>query len=229
MYGIWVNVTSKSGTFAGFSQRELVTYVFGAVLLHTVVMGMQSREAATEINDGTFSSILIKPVNYFLYVFFRELPERFLSLIASLIALAILFLLLHFKIIVQTNPVILLIFGVSVLFATVLYYLFSFVVSLFAFWSREANGPRYLLEWILEFASGEFFPLQVLLHGLFIFLSVLPFAYIIYYPVIVYLGKTSFGGAGLILLVQIFWIGVMALITRFVWKAGLRKFTAEGI
>ena len=90
-------------------------------------------------------------------------------------------------------------------------------------------GPRFLFEWFLEFASGEFFPLSILSPLFFYILAGLPFAFLLYYPLIVYLGKLSLHKTALVILAQVFWIAVFSLAALVVWKKGLKKYSGEGI
>jgi ABC-2 type transport system permease protein len=90
-------------------------------------------------------------------------------------------------------------------------------------------GPKFLFDWFLEFASGAYFPLDILASGLFAVFASLPFFYLLYFPIQVYLGRLPFrqvaGGIGL----QLVWIGLCILGARFVWAKGLMRFTGEGI
>lgn len=229
LYSVWTNLTTNNRLFAGYSKIELVTYVVGVTLLYPLMFSQQTRQVAIEINTGSFSQLIIKPLNYFWYNFARECADRMLSFFFSLFSLVALFALFHFDVFLQGNPKVLAVFSLATLLALFLSCLISFVVNLIAFWSREASGPRFVLEWIMYFTSGQFFPLNILSPILYGVVIVLPFAYILFVPIQMYLGRlTSIQMVGAIF-VQLLWIGILSLITHFVWKKGVARYSGEGI
>ncbi len=218
-------LTHATQRFADFTQDDLLLYVFGAHLLRSIVFGSQSRRIAQEINNGTFSLYLVRPVNHFWFFYFCELAERLILTFTAIIEIIILGFVLHLNLFsslsFQSGMVFL-----SIILAHFLYYLLSYAFSLLAFWSREAMGPRFLFEWFLEFASGAYFPLHIVGQLFFSFLSFLPFMYLIYTPLMILLGKIEEGRG---VLLQLMWIGVSVLLCVFIWRQGLEKYSGEGI
>lgn len=229
LFYVWRSLTYATGTFAGYSNLELITYIFGINILRSVIFGSQSIETAREINEGSFSIYLIKPVNYFFYVFAREMAERMINVAAAIFEIIIFILILDVKIFLQTNFNLLFLFLISSVFALILYFILSYLISLIAFWSRECFGPRFLFEWFLEFASGAYFPLDILPKLFFKALSFMPFMYIIYLPMSIYLGKYNFSQIITGMSLQVFWIVVFSIITYFVWCKGLKRYVGEGM
>ena len=119
-------------------------------------------------------------------------------------------------------------FAISLLLAIVLYFLMSYCVASFAFWTSESAGPRFCFELFLEFASGAFFPLDVLPASLRTLFQCLPFSSLLYFPLNVFLDRTS--GAAFLngIAVQVFWILIFAWTARKVWQNGLKAYSAEG-
>lgn len=229
LYYVWYSLTYATGEFAGWTSAELMTYVFGANILRSIIFGAQSRETAQEINDGAFSIFLVKPVSHFAYVFFRELAERSVNFATAIIEVFIFAAILKIQFIWQTDWRILLMFIISSVFALFLYFVLSYLVSLIAFWSREAMGPRFLFEWILEFASGAYFPLDILNRAVFIGLACLPFMYLMYLPLGIYLGKFALWQMAAEIAAQFLWIIIIGILARAAWSRGLKKFTGEGM
>jgi len=57
----------------------------------------------------------------------------------------------------------------------------------------------------------------------------LPFAYTIYVPVQLYLGKISFAEGLRGLAIEILWLVALYIIIKVVWRLGLRKYESVGI
>lgn len=228
-YYLWRQLAYGAGNFAGYAENELITYVFLANILRSIVFGGQSREIAQAINRGNLSAFLIKPINFFAYNFAKEAGERTVLFISSLLEVFIFAILLKADLIWQNRLEPLLLFLLACFLAMILYSLLGFSISLTAFWSREAMGPRFLFEWLLEFASGSFFPLNILGDAAFAVLSALPFMYLIYFPLEIYLGRLSGAQAAAGIAAQIALIAFFGFAAAKIWKNGLKKFSGEGI
>jgi ABC-2 type transport system permease protein len=229
LYYLWNALTINSGTFAGYTTAEIFTYVLWVNFMRSAIFGVQSREVADQINTGDFSRFLIAPVNYFWYEFFRELAERSINFVLSIAEVFLFILIIKPKLFIQTNSTTLLYFIIASILAVFLYYIISYLVSLIAFWSREAMGPRFLFEWILEFASGAYFPLSILSSGFFAFLHFLPFMYLLFLPVSLYLGKLNNLQITYLFMGQLFWLIFFSILLAYVWRTALKRYTGEGI
>jgi len=229
LYFVWLALTKKSGRFAGYSQAELVTYVFGINFLRSVIFGAQSRQVASDINEGALSAYLTKPVNYLLRTFAAEFAQRSLYAVTALGEVLLFLLLLKAHLLVQRDAAVLALFALSVALAAALYFLLSYAMSLLAFWSREAMGPKFLFDWVLEFASGAYFPLDILAPALFAIFSALPFALIMYLPMEIYLGRADLHAALRGIALQAAWIILFIPSVIWIWRQGLRKYTGEGM
>jgi ABC-2 type transport system permease protein len=229
LYYVWLNLSQMTGRFAMYSTEELTTYVFLAHLLRAIIFGAQSRLAALEINDGTFSTYLVKPITHFWFIFWRELAQKIVYFISAIAELVIFIFLTKAHFLWQNNIKFLVFFALAIIGAMFLYFLLTYLVSLLAFWSREAMGPRFLFEWFMEFSSGSFFPLDILSKNLLLSFQFLPFAYIVYFPLKIYLGKWDawqmLTGIG----VQLVFIVIFSVVVLVVWRRGLKRYSGEGI
>lgn len=229
LYYLWTTLTAYTGRFAGYTREELMTYVFGVVMLRAFVFGSQSRRIAQEINDGGFTAYLVKPINHFVFFYFRELAERLLLIFSSVIEITIVSALLSVHFFVQTDGIALISVLGAILGAHFLYYVLSYAVSLIAFWSREAMGPRFMFEWLLEFASGAYFPLTIVSAFFFGILQLLPFTHLIFTPLTIYLEKIAPAKIPALIGMQMLWILIVGIVATLVWKRGLRRYSGEGI
>jgi ABC-2 type transport system permease protein len=229
LFYVWKSLTLKSGYFAGYTELQLVTYVFGVNILKSIIFGSQSRAIAEEINSGEFSKYLTVPVNYFWFNFWKQSAQRLINFIFALFEVILFVFILKTSIYIQTDMKTLALFTVICFLSMLLYYILSYLASLVAFWSREALGPRFLFEWLLEFCSGVFFPLNILGQFIFSGLAFLPFFYLIYFPLRVYLKFYSYEQIFLGIFIQIIWILVAGKICHLFWKKGLIKYTGEGM
>ena len=97
-----------------------------------------------------------------------------------------------------------------------------------AFWVLEVSTFIFILFAFEYLASGHLFPLDILPPGLERALYFTPFPYQLYFPVSIYMGKTT--GMELIrgLLIQGLWVVAAYLVARFAWRRGIRRYSAVG-
>ena len=81
---------------------------------------------------------------------------------------------------------------------------------------------------LLELFSGLLIPISFFPHIFQNMFSVLPFQYISYIPVLIYLGKISGMGIVKALALQVFWILVLFALGDVMWRWSSRKITIQG-
>lgn len=227
-YFVWLSL-GISGQFAGYTLTELFTYALGASILRSLIFGTQNREMSTEINDGSFSRYLVMPVNYFWYQFWREAAQKSANFLAAIFELILFIFIFQIDISIPAHLASWPLLFLSLSLAFFLYYLISYLVSMVAFWSREAMGPRFLFDWFFEFASGSYFPIDIVSHYFWIFFTTLPCLYVIYFPLSIYLERLDAWQIVTGLGIQVIFLILFTFLVRFFWQRGLQKYTGEGI
>lgn len=229
LYYVWKTLSAPNGTFAGLTAAELTTYVFLASLMRRLLFGADTRRVSFDINEGRFSVFLMRPVNHFFFTYCEEFSERIVQVLSSLVEMFIIGLVLRIDFFVPSALSAWLFFFSAAFLAHILFFTMTYAMSLISFWSREAMGPRFLFDWFVDFAAGSYFPLHIL-SGIFWKITLfLPFMYLIYAPIMIYLGKITPAHSGKILLIQLVSIAIVGLVTNMLWKKGLQQYSGEGI
>lgn len=228
LYFLWLAVMPSEGTLFGYTKQFMITYILGTSLLSAIIQSTRSHVIADEINFGTLSHFLIRPINYFYYWFARDLGDKAINIVFSIFELTILFLLLRPPFFIQTDISYIFPFIISILLAVVLYFLFSLLLSFIGFWSAEVWAPRFIFFAVSSFLAGGYFPLDILPTPLFEFFTFLPFGYILYFPLKVYLGQLPLLQIYTGLAISTFWVFSLYIFAKYVWTRGLRIYTAQG-
>src|SRR3989344_3567169 len=215
MYFLWQAIIPIGTTAFGYSQKYLLTYIIGASFVSSLVLSSRSQNIASDINEGVISNFLIRPVNYFAYWFARDIGDKALNIIFSVGEISFFVFVFHPPIILQTNIFILGISFLSAVFGMILYFYFSVFIGLFGFWSNETWGPRFIFYQVLSFLAGSLFPLDILPIAVFNVFQYLPFTYLMYFPLKLYLGQitTEFVIKGFV--ITFIWILIMHVATEF--------------
>ncbi len=228
IYFLWFAITAKSNNIFGYQRSEILTYILGTSLLNSFVFASRSYGVGDEINEGSLSNYLVRPINYFMYNFAKDLGDKAVNIVFCIVELTILFVVLRPQLFLQTNPVLLLLSAVSVIIALILYFYFNFLIGFVAFWSPEVWAPRFIFTIVITFFAGGLFPLDILPAKIFAIFNLLPFTYLLYFPLKIYLGQLStsqiVSGIG----ISLIWIAFTYLLVKFVWQKGLKVYTAWG-
>jgi ABC-2 type transport system permease protein len=116
----------------------------------------------------------------------------------------------------------------AVVVGHLIHYFLFYVFSIIAFWMDQTWGLRFVIRVIMEIATGAIIPLS-LFPGIWkTILDILPFKYLIYVPMEIYLGKMSFQEIGWQMLGAIGWLLFFVLVARWEWKRGLKHYSAVG-
>ncbi len=229
VYYLWTALYQTNQVLFGYTKEQMLSYVFLTLILRSIVLSLKSFDIAGEIEDGKLSNYLLKPVRYHLYWFSVDMSDKLLNIIFSIFEVTILYLILRPPLFLQTNPEILLIFGLALVLAVLLYFFMGNIASNLAFWMPgNAWGFWFILISVVELLGGLLFPLDILPEQLYQILMLLPFPYLIYFPANVYLGVFSQTQITTGLAVTVFWIVALFVATRVEWKKGLLMYEAQG-
>ncbi len=227
-YLFWVAVIPTNGSVLGYTQNDIITYTFGSMVIVSIVFSTLTPNIASEINEGKLSQYLLQPLGYIKFWFAKDIADKSLNILFSIFELSILFLLLHPPVFIQTHIFTLLSTLVAVLLAVILYFYFSVILALYGFWSNESWGVRFIFSQLVSFFSGAIFPLDMLPHPLFIAFQLLPFPYMLFFPLKTYMGNLSSQEILTGIIIMIVWIQVLYFVTYSIWNKGIRVYTAEG-
>lgn len=229
-YFLWRGVFTTNQNVFGYSQSQMLTYVFLVLVIQSLILSAPSADnIGGEIGNGDISNYLTKPVSYLKYWFTRDLSSKTLNLIFSFMEIFCLWLLLRPQIHVTLDPSTLIIFPLICLLAVLSYFFLNAVTRFVSFWTPENTwGLSFVVLVILEVTSGQLFPLDILPPVGKLVFQLTPFPYLIYYPIAILIGKIS-GFAAFKILVQSFiWMIILYLLSQFIWKKGLKVYAAEG-
>lgn len=231
IFFLWDSVYTEPGqSFFGYNQSEILTYIFGLLIVRAIVLSARATDVAGEVARGDLSNYLVKPISYFKYWWTRDVSSKVLNIIFATVEVIILYFILKPNFYIQTNPVYLLSFILAIIFAVTIYFALIFIASAAPFWWPEiAWGAQFLLTAIfIEFLSGALFPLDILPEKLLNVLSYTPFPYLIFFPIEVYLGKISYPMIAKGLIVSAVWGVLLIYLMKRVWRNGMKVYQSHG-
>ncbi len=228
MFFLWSVLTSKNSSIFGYSQPQMLTYILGTSLMSSIVLATRTSEIGDQINNGSLSNFLIKPMSYMKYWFARDLGDKAMNLSFAISEVFILILIFKPPLFLQTDVSFLFLAAISCVISMTMYFFFNYMLGLFGFWSNEVWGPRFIFWIIINFFAGSLFPLDILPHSVFAFLKLLPFTYLLYFPLKIYLGTISFQEIIQGIVISTVWAVLLFLVCKSIWHKGLKNYSAEG-
>lgn len=229
---VWRTIYSAKppeATVGTYTLAEMISYY----LLITVVDALTAVtdddwQIAADIRDGNISQFLLKPIDYLWYRLCLFFAGRLSYLAVAAIPLALFILYLREYFTPPADWATLGLFMFSVLLTALLQFFLSYTMAMLAFWVLEVSTFIFILYAFEYIASGHLFPLDILPSWLARALSFTPFPYQLYFPVSIYMGKTT--GASLVsgLVTQVLWVIAAYAAARFAWRRGIKKYAAVG-
>ena len=140
-----------------------------------------------------------------------------------------LFWLLKIPVSFNTTPLHLSVALVSFLLAYLLSFSSALLVGSVAFFITETTGITNLFEMLSSLATGKIFPLTFFPIAIQQLIAYTPFASMIYFPAQVIVGSLRPDQLQSGLITQLLWLIIIATSWLFVWRAGIRKFSAVGL
>ncbi len=213
-----------SSSFSDISSYYFLLIFAGAFL----TVHVEEDVALLDIKEGGLVKYLTRPFSYFWMKFFDEIPWRIIQGIFGIIILAIIMLWFGNFIKLATSPLSIFIAIIVGILAYFISFIFKMIVGLSALWIIDYGGLQQLTTVIMLVFAGFVIPLQFFHPILKNISNILPFAYMIYYPVLALQGKLV--GMDLVRIIgtQIVWLGILIMLYNKMWKAGIRLFTGIG-
>ena len=224
---VWTLVTRESGgAVAGFTSSQLAAYYITWMLVRHFAVTLAPEAVAFRIRQGEISGLMLRPV----HPIHTDIGENIgFKLVATpIILLAMLGLALLFRPV--WNPPIwaLLAFIPAMLMAYLIRFIAHYILGLLAFWMNRVSSITGLFEVAEIFLTGRFAPMALLPAPLVLLATVLPFRWMVSFPVEILLGQLTVAEVLQGYLFQAFWLGIMILSVRMVWGLGVRHYGAVG-
>lgn len=224
---LWRTIYSQNSVteISGLEYKQMITYYLLAFIISGITNPRQiAREIGNEIRSGTINKHILTPYSYFRLKLYDLVALKSVYAI-SLLVPVIIFVFLFRRLIYVQN---IFHFLVSSLLAFYIQYVIYFLLGISVFWSGDNSNMLDFWAQISELMAGKWFPLSMFPLPIEKVLSYLPFYYVLYAPIEI--GLNSAGKATLdIVWIQLFWAVMLTIISRIVWKKGLKKYTAYGV
>lgn len=229
-YFIWSAVYQNRSSFQGYTLDQMLQYYVTTAVIGLFVFDFAEWNLQMLIHTGKLITFMLRPMVHMRYALYQKIGHRLLSLWIEVIPVTLISALaLH--IYPATSHLLLSILSILLGFLMTFYVHYS--IGILAFWMVKNSGLRGALNILASVSAGVFFPLTLLPLWMQNILFLLPFQYMSYVPVSVFMGSYRLGGIAvplpLIVLIQAAAVLLMYLLSKLLWHFGAKKYRGVGV
>jgi ABC-2 type transport system permease protein len=224
---VWSTVAkARGGSVGDYTTRQFAGYFILLLLVNHVSYTWIMYEFEYRIRQGMLSFALLKPVHPIhadiaANVSSKLITFPFMLLIAAGMALA-------FRPVISPAPWAIVACVPALFLSFLVRFLVEWTLAQAAFWTTRVGAINQTYYVVVLFLSGQVAPLALFPAPIQAVAAVLPFRWMIGFPVELLAGRLKPSQALVGLAAQAAWLAVSLVLVRVVWRAGVRTYSAVG-
>ncbi len=222
---VWSTAASEK-PIQGLTQGEFVAYYLLFILINQLTYSQTNWTVGDSIRNGDMNRALLRPLSPLFSTLSTELAGKVVYMTFVTPVVAALALLFHPTLHLTWQQG--LAFVPALLLAWLLRFFWGYWLALLAFWATRANALLEIQDALIFLLAGQVAPVALLPGPLQLLARILPFRYMIGFPVEVLLGHLT--GADLLIgfVYQCGWCLIALTLFVVIWRIGVRHYTAVG-
>jgi ABC-2 type transport system permease protein len=226
----WKGAAGNKQIVPGWDFSSLASYYFFLTIAFSLIVSHTEKDIAeNDIRDGLLVAYLLRPVSYYWKKCLEETPYRIVQTGYAVILCLVFFFFFGKSLFVFSNNLPTILLGIiMIILAFFLSFTMKMIMGLAAFWFTDTRGFFEAL-YATEFAlGGTLIPLVLLPQMIAPVAYVLPFSYILYFPIIAIQGKLGIVELFHVIGIQIIWLFAFGFLYHLLWSLGIKKFSGVG-
>ena len=225
---VWTTVANSQGSVQGLTASDFTAYYLALLIVDNLTSEITIHLLAYKIQDGTLSGELLRPIHPILTnTLTNNLAFKALTLGALLPIWAGLVLAFQpdFS---GVTPVTALLALAACVLGFAINFLIGAALTCVAFWTTRVYALTEFYYAIIVLFGGQFVPLDLMPPFIQAIARFLPFQLLKYFPIQLALGRVPPDTIALNFAMGLVWLLVAWLVFRFVWRVGVKRFSAVG-
>jgi ABC-2 type transport system permease protein len=225
---VWTSIANSKGSVNGLTANDFVTYYMTLLIVDQITSNIVIHTFGYKIQDGTLSGELIRPIHPMLTnALVNNISFKMLTILGFIpIWIVLFFLYKPDYSSVTLNGILLAIPAMMIGFF--IGFLLSATITSLAFWTTRVYSIHEFYYALILLFSGQFVPLTLMPRLIQEIAQYLPFQFLIYYPIQLILGKLSDAQIVQGYITSSIWLIVAITVFNFVWRNGVKRFSAVG-
>jgi ABC-2 type transport system permease protein len=222
---VW-STAAGEGSLGGFTRGGFVAYYLVLILVNQITYAQVNWTVGDLIRYGQINHILLRPIAPVYDALASEVAGKFVYLVFDLPILIVLAVILKPELTVSVDKSLL--FLLALLLAWALRFLWGYWIALLAFWSARADALLTLQDSLIFLLAGQVAPIALLPVWLKSAAVVLPFRYMVSFPVEVLTGNLSGAEMAYGFSILAAWLSAASVLTLAIWRGGVKRYAGFG-
>jgi ABC-2 type transport system permease protein len=222
---VW-STAAGEGDVGGISRDQFVVYYLVLIVVNQLTYSQTNWTVGDSIRTGDLNRLLLYPLPPIYDTLAAELAGKTLMVSFVIPITLLLGLILQPQVTFTAWGIAL--FAPALLLAWLLRFLWGYWLALLAFWATSADGLLGVQDALTFLLAGQVAPVALLPGLVQAAAVVLPFRYMIGFPVEILTGQLSPGDIALGFAIQVAWLLAALALCLIMWRRGLRRYSAVG-
>jgi ABC-2 type transport system permease protein len=224
---LYANTTGAVETnYGNISLNDMVTYVIMSAVINIITNNSIIPLMDSKIKSGEIAFDINRPFSFFGYLLSITAGNNLFRFIFEFLFIVLIFL-PFYSVSFPGFPFFLL-FLFSLVLGMMIRFIMAFTLGVLGFWYLRIWHMARVLSVSIGFFSGSFVPIWFFPPVIDSISNFLPFRYIYFLPLSIYLEKINPLAACLSVCMQLLWIGILSMAALLVWQRGIRKLVIQG-
>jgi ABC-2 type transport system permease protein len=222
---VWSTV-AEGGTVGGLTRGQFVAYYLVLILVNQLTFSQTNWTVGDVIRYGGMNALLLRPLSPVFDALSTEVAGKVVYMTFVVPVVAVLALVLRPELGLSLRDG--LAFVPALAMAWALRFLWGYWLALLAFWATRADALLALQDALIFLLAGQVAPTRLLPGLLRGASTVLPFRYMLGFPVEVLTGQLDGTALWTGFALQAGWLAVAAALFVALWRSGVRRYSAVG-
>ena len=222
---VWMTAAGETGV-GGISRGEFVAYYLVLIIVNQLTYAQTNWTVGDFIRYGNMNILLMRPISPIFDALAQEIAGKIVYMLFILPVTLILGLVLRPEI--HITPLGAFQFFLTLILAWALRFFWGYWIALLAFWATQANALLAIQDSMIFLLAGQVAPTALLPGLLQKAAVVLPFRYMIGFPVEVLTGQLNPTEIQIGFIFQIGWLVVAVILFALIWRSGVKQYSAVG-
>lgn len=224
---VWATVAnSNDGVVGNFTVGDFAAYYIVVLVVQHFTQIWHMWEYDYVIRQGILSGRMLRPI----HPIHRDAAENiaYKIIMLPIVIVAIVILVIAFRPVFAPPLWSALAFIPSLILSAVLTFLLGWALAMAAFWTTRIMAINQTYFIMMFFFSGQIAPLELIPPFLQAVANVLPFRWMLSFPVELAMGRLSAEQAVSGFLMQALWVLIALGVMRLAWTRGVKRYAAFG-
>ncbi|MDO9121178.1 MAG: ABC-2 family transporter protein [Anaerolineaceae bacterium] len=222
---VW-STAAGEGSISGMTRGAFVAYYLILILVNQITYAQTNWTVGDLIRYGQINKVLLRPIP----PLYDALASEFAGKVVYLVFVVPILVILAFVLKPELDLTLLnaLAFIPALIFAWALRFFWGYWLALLAFWATRADALLALQDSLVFLLAGQVAPVALLPGALKTLAVILPFRYMVAFPVEVITGQLTRPEMLTGFAIQVGWMIAAVILYALLWRFGLKRYSAVG-